>query len=73
MKRLWMFPLILVESDESAKKSNIVVVLAENNLVGDIKTGENAGRTLKHNHVVRVWKNLGQIRNKFELKLPLEG
>ena len=57
--------------DAIAKNSNVVVVLAESDLVGDIKTGENAGRTLKHNHVVRVWKNMGKIRNKLNLNIPL--
>lgn len=57
--------------DEIAKTSNVVVVLAENNLVGNIESGENAGRTLKHNHVVRVWKNMGQIRNRFNLNLVI--
>ena len=57
--------------DAIAKNSRVVVVLAENNLVGHIKAGENAGRTLKHDHVVRIWKNIGQIRNKFNLTLPV--
>jgi len=57
--------------DAIAKNSKVVVILAENNLVGDIKSGENAGRTLKHNHVVRVWKNLGQIRSKYALELAI--
>jgi len=57
--------------DPIAKNSKVVVVLAENNLVGHIKSGENAGRTLKHNHVVRVWKNMGQIRSKYDLELAI--
>jgi len=58
--------------DDIAKNSNVVLVLAENNLIGNIKSGENAGRTLKHNHVVRVWKNMGKIRNKFNLNVTLD-
>ncbi len=57
--------------DDVAKNSNVVVVLAESNLIGHIKAGENAGRTLKHNHVVRVWKNMGRIRNKLNVNLAL--
>ena len=57
--------------DPIAKNSKVVVVLAENNLVGDIKTGENAGRKLKHNHVVRVWKNIGQIRQKHAVEFTI--
>jgi len=55
--------------DANAKNSNVVVVLAESNLIGNIKSGENAGRKLKHNHVVRVWKNMGKIRNRINLNL----
>lgn len=58
--------------DNIAKNSNVIVVLAENNLVGDIKSGENAGEVLKHNHVVRVWKNMGKIRDQFTLNLTID-
>lgn len=58
--------------DSSSKNSRVVVVLAENKLVGNIKSGENAGRKLSHNHVVRVWKNLGQIRDQFTLNLDMK-
>ncbi len=58
--------------DAIAKNSKVVVVLAESNLLGNIKSGENAGRKLKHNHVVRVWKNLGQIRDTFTLDLAVK-
>ncbi len=57
--------------DPIAKNSRVVVVLAENNLVGNIEKGENAGRTLKHNHVVRLWKDIGQIRPRFALELAI--
>lgn len=58
--------------DNIAKNSNVVVILAENNMVKDIATGENAGRTLEHQHVVRTWKNMGQIRNKLDLNLKIK-
>lgn len=57
--------------DAIAKNSNVVLVVAENGLVGKIKSGENAGRTLTHEHVVRVWKNLGRVRNNFALELDM--
>lgn len=57
--------------DPVAKNSRLVVVLAENNLVGHIDAGENEGRMLKHNHVVRLWKNMGQVRSKHSLELPI--
>lgn len=58
--------------DTIAKNSNVVLVVAENGLVDKIKSGENAGRTLTHEHVVRVWKNLGKIRNNFALDVNLK-
>lgn len=47
------------------------MVLAENNLVGIIKSGENAGHTLIHNHVVKVWNYLVQIRSNFARELSI--
>lgn len=58
--------------DPVAQNSNVVVVLAENNLVKNIETGENAGRTLEHQHVVRVWKNMGKIRNNYSVDLNID-
>lgn len=54
-----------------AKNSVLILVLAENNLVGNIKAGENAGRTLKHHHVARVWKNLGKLKKSMLTNISL--
>jgi len=66
------FNLTFNRIDTSAKNSNVIVVLAENNLVGEIASGENAGRTLKHQHVVRVWKNLGKINKHHSANLNIK-
>jgi len=58
--------------DSVAENSNVIVVLAENDLVKDISRGENAGRTLEHQHVVRVWKSLGKIQNDYALDLDVD-
>lgn len=57
--------------DKAAKNSRLILVLAENNLVGNIKAGENTGKTLKHHHVVRVWKNLGQLKESMIMNITL--
>lgn len=58
--------------DPIAQDSRVIVVVAENNLVGHINSGENAGRSLKHQHVVRVWKNMGRLRQKHALELAID-
>jgi hypothetical protein len=58
--------------DKVAKNSVLILVLAENNLVGNIKAGENTGRTLKHHHVARVWKNLGKLKKSMLMNISLK-
>lgn len=57
--------------DDRAKNSRLIAVLAENKLQGEIHAGENIGKTLQHSHVVRVWKDLGQLKanTHFQFKL----
>ena len=50
--------------DKQSKQSHLVLILAENKLQRAIKAGENTGRLLKHEHVVRVWKNLGVLKKE---------
>jgi hypothetical protein len=57
--------------DKVAKNSRLILVLAENNLVGNIKAGENTGRNLNHHHVARVWKNLGKLKNSMLTNISL--
>ncbi len=55
------------------KNSDVFVALYENNLVSQVKAGENSGRELKHDYVVREFfgaypmGNLGEFSKKFTL------
>ena len=49
-----------------AKNSDIFVVIYENNLVSQVKAGENSGRELKHDYVVRELFGAYQINNQNE-------
>lgn len=57
--------------DDIAKDSNVILILTENNLSKDIDSGENAGRTLEHQHVVRVWNNLGKVKQSMQASIDL--
>ncbi len=46
-----------------ANKTDIFVVLYENNLITEVKAGENNGRELKHDYVVRKMFGAYQINN----------
>lgn len=37
------------------RDANVFIALYENNLQSDVKAGENTGRTLRHQYVVREW------------------
>ena len=61
--------------DKLAINSRLKLVIAENNLVAHVKTGENTGRTLHHEHVVRSWLDAGDIvkaGDKTIMKLPVK-
>lgn len=61
-------------------RSNAVVVVAlvQSGLESEVKAGENAGRRLHHDHVVRAWKSGlavgpgGELRQRVNLPLPAE-
>lgn len=44
-----------VRARDNGNRAEIFVILYENNLVTPIRAGENAGRTLRHEFVVRRW------------------
>ena len=63
------------QSDAKVGSPALYVVVAENGLVSNVRRGENAGRTLKHEHVVRTWIGPIALRNGTvavhrELSLP---
>lgn len=49
-----------------AKKSDVFVAIYENKLVSQVKAGENSGRELKHDYVVREFFGAYQINNQNE-------
>lgn len=56
----------------------VAVALVQSGLASDVKAGENAGKRLEHDHVVRAWKSgltvdaAGELRRRVELPLPSE-
>lgn len=49
-----------IKSNESSKDADVFVAIYENNLKSTVKAGENSGRELRHDYVVRTW--LGPYR-----------
>ncbi len=56
----------------------VAVALTQNGLASDVKAGENAGKRLVHDHVVRSWHagapigNAGELRQHFNFPLPVD-
>ncbi|HYA60360.1 MAG TPA: DUF1223 domain-containing protein, partial [Burkholderiaceae bacterium] len=56
----------------------LYIVVSENGLVSNVRRGENAGRTLRHEHVARTWigpiaLHNGAVTVHRELPLPDRG
>jgi hypothetical protein len=56
----------------------VAVALVQSGLASDVKSGENAGKHLVHDHVVRAWRSglavgaSGELRQRVELPLPAD-
>ena len=56
----------------------LAVAVIQDGLASDVKAGENAGKRLVHDHVVRAWSEgtpigpSGELRRHFDLELPAE-
>jgi hypothetical protein len=56
----------------------VALALTQSGLATEVKAGENAGRRLVHDHVVRVWRPAaaigpsGELRQHFDLALPAD-
>src|SRR5208283_405955 len=69
-----------VRVPEEADRAHAVVdvALVQNGLASDVKAGENEGKHLAHDHVVRVWRSglavgpSGELQQRVELPLPSE-
>jgi hypothetical protein len=59
-------------------RAQVAVALVQSNLFSDVKAGENAGRRLAHDHVVRQWRDrialdaAGEVRQRLEFALPAD-
>lgn len=63
--------LIDYESSKTDKNMNVYVVLVERGLVSKIGKGENSGKTLTHDNVVRVLENTPLLSEKGTIKIPV--
>jgi hypothetical protein len=52
---------IAIERVPKSERAEVILAVVENNLTTDIRAGENRGRKVKHNAVVRSWKPIGKI------------
>jgi hypothetical protein len=56
----------------------VAVALVQSKLSSDVKAGENAGKRLTHDHVVRQWRDgilldaAGEVRQRLQFPLPAE-
>jgi hypothetical protein len=56
----------------------VAVALVQSKLSSDVKAGENAGKRLAHDHVVRQWREgisldaAGELRQRFQFPLPAD-
>jgi len=60
---------------EHRRDAAITVALVQNGLASEVKAGENAGKRLAHDHVVRTWKTgltlrSGSLHENLRLDLP---
>jgi hypothetical protein len=65
---------ITIPQELNADQLELVVCLTEDNLVVDVRSGENAGRKLRHNNVVRAWKaiSLSGRSGIVDIELPIK-
>ncbi|MEP7169947.1 MAG: DUF1223 domain-containing protein [Bacteroidota bacterium] len=63
--------LIDYESSKTDKNMNLYVALVQRGLVSKIGKGENSGKTLTHDNVVRVFENTPLITEKGTIKIPV--
>jgi hypothetical protein len=66
--------VVVTESRERAR-SEVMVAVVQNGLSSAVTAGENAGKRLKHDHVVREWHDAGSVDRdgvlQRRMKLPL--
>lgn len=64
---------VQVNAPGSAKDAQVVLAITEDNLMTQVGSGENGGRTLHHAAVVRELRQLGRLHEgSFEANVPLK-
>ena len=69
---------VLIPQLRDRAHAAVAVALTQSGLASDVKAGENAGKRLQHDHVVRSWRAgapigvAGELRQHFSLPLPAE-
>jgi hypothetical protein len=64
---------VQVKSAGSPKDAQVVLAITEDNLMTQVGSGENGGRTLRHAAVVRELRQLGRLHEgSFEANVPLK-
>lgn len=67
-----------VPEQRDRRRARVTVALVQDRLVSEVKAGENAGKRLTHDHVVRQWRpglpvqDNGEARERLALPLPSE-
>jgi hypothetical protein len=70
---------VSVPEPRDRSRARIVVALVQDHLTSTVSAGENAGRRLEHDHVVRQWHaapgldGAGELRERIAFKLPSDG
>jgi hypothetical protein len=64
---------VQVKASSSAKDAQVMLAITEDNLMTQVGSGENGGRTLHHAAVVRELRQLGRLHEgSFEANVPLK-
>lgn len=59
--------------DKPGKNIVLRTAVIQSNLSSKVVKGENAGRVLHHNHVVRVFYSFDRLRDRMQISIPLPG
>jgi len=69
---------VSVPDSRDRARAKVAVALVQDRLVSEVKAGENAGKRLAHDRVVRQWRagvplrSDGELQERFSLTLPTE-
>ena len=76
--KTWIDVHVTVPDTRDRTHATVAVALVQDGLVSNVKAGENSGRRLNHDHVVRQWRAglpldaEGEMRSRLTFALPAE-